>query len=602
MNKNAHVNLRALKLIHSFCRRWIFLLNADIIFGAVSPYYNIILSSMLLNEIVGSRNKRTLIILICVLIAGNFIISVTKNILGKFLNQAVYEREKNEARILGAKNMKIDYRTIESTDYRQLRRRVDENGNLNGQGKYALLNILTGLEYNIFTLAIAAYLFTDMIVHILSDGFEPMFLMFIALIAALSLANIFISKWRQKKEIYMSGKVGQGLVDENRYDGAIDSYHMGKDTRIYCQDKIILSMKEKYLLTDHFNNFRWMFRKVFRYSFIVNGGSHLLKFSIYLFIIYYIIHGKIEIGGLIKYVGFVEMFSSSISGIVTGKAGLKENTKYVSDYMKQFEYENTEKDMGEPINETEIEAIEFIHVSFHYPDSEKYIFNNLSFKIKAGQRTAIVGVNGSGKTTLIKLICRLYKPTAGEIRVNGRNIWDIQYEEYISRIAAVFQDFKLFSFSLGQNIALDIEYDREKADACLIKAGLNERFPERFNRLDTYLYKDFEEKGVEISGGEAQKIALARALYKDASLIILDEPTAALDPKAEYEIYTKFNEIVGSKTAIYISHRLSSCRFCDDIIVLDGGGIAQRGAHSTLVRDIYGKYYALWHAQAQYYS
>ena len=172
----------------------------------------------------------------------------------------------------------------------------------------------------------------------------------------------------------------------------------------------------------------------------------------------------------------------------------------------------------------------------------------------------------------------------------------------MSIFSIVFQDFKLLAFQLGQNVAASGDYDRTKAEACLKEAGFDKRLQSLPEGLDTYLYRGFEEKGVEISGGEAQKIALARALYKKSPIIILDEPTAALDPIAEYEVYSKFNEIIGEKTAIYISHRLSSCRFCDDIVVFDRGSVIQQGTHDELVADKEGKYYELWEAQAQYYQ
>lgn len=186
--------------------------------------------------------------------------------------------------------------------------------------------------------------------------------------------------------------------------------------------------------------------------------------------------------------------------------------------------------------------------------------------------------------------------------LNGIDIRKYDYDEYMSVFAVVFQDFKLFSYPLGENVAAKINYDPALAERCLIDSGFGERLQEMPNGLNTYLYKDFCKQGIEISGGEAQKIALARALYKNAPFIILDEPTAALDPMAEAEVYSSFDKIVGNKTAIYISHRLSSCRFCDHIAVFDNGQIVQRGSHEELVADISGKYHALWHAQAQYYD
>ncbi|MCL2285030.1 MAG: ABC transporter ATP-binding protein, partial [Firmicutes bacterium] len=222
----------------------------------------------------------------------------------------------------------------------------------------------------------------------------------------------------------------------------------------------------------------------------------------------------------------------------------------------------------------------------------------LSINFRIGQRLAVVGMNGSGKTTMIKLLCRLYDPTEGEITLNGIDIRKYRFHEYMAIFSVVFQDFGLFDFTLAQNVATSAKPDFARVTECLDKAGFDMKGME----LDSYLYKGYDENGIEISGGEAQKIALARALYKNAPFIVLDEPTAALDPIAEYEIYSKFNEIVGEKTAIYISHRLSSCRFCDDIAVFDKGKLVQRGSHDRLVADAKGKYHELWNAQAQYYA
>ena len=212
-----------------------------------------------------------------------------------------------------------------------------------------------------------------------------------------------------------------------------------------------------------------------------------------------------------------------------------------------------------------------------------------------------MGKNGCGKSTLVKLLCRLYDPTEGEITLNGIDIRKYKYEEYMELFSVVFQDSKLFSFSLAENVAADTEYDPERVTDCVIRAGLGDRLKTMENGIETCLYKDFDENGVEISGGEAQKLCLARAIYKGSPFIVLDEPTAALDPISEYDIYTKFNSIVGTRTAIYISHRLSSCRFCDDITVLDNGHIIERGSHEKLIAKG-GIYTAMWAAQAEYYK
>ncbi|WP_373761435.1 ABC transporter ATP-binding protein [Jeotgalibaca porci] len=247
-------------------------------------------------------------------------------------------------------------------------------------------------------------------------------------------------------------------------------------------------------------------------------------------------------------------------------------------------------------------TLEARNVSFAYPGSDEYVLKNVNLKLEVGEKLAIVGMNGSGKTTLIKLLCRLYDPTEGQILLNGIDIRKYDYQEYLRLLAVVFQDFQLYAFHLGENVAASKVVNEESAVGALEKAGFSERGRTLKDGLDTYLYKNYDESGIEVSGGEAQKIAMARAIYKKAPIVLLDEPTAALDPLSEFEMYTNFSEVVGNRSAIYISHRLSSVRFCDRIAVFEQGAIIQEGTHSELVQKQDGKYFELWHAQAQYYQ
>ncbi len=244
--------------------------------------------------------------------------------------------------------------------------------------------------------------------------------------------------------------------------------------------------------------------------------------------------------------------------------------------------------------------VEFDHVSFKYPGSEVYVIRDLSLKFEIGEKMAIVGRNGSGKTTFIKLLCRLYDVTEGCIKVNGIDIRKYDYAEYCDLFAVVFQDFQVFAFPLGENVAAGSDVDRERAVDALERAGVGERYRTLTDGLGTSVGKEFEENGVTFSGGEKQKIAIARAIYKNAPFVIMDEPTAALDPESECGVYAGFDKMVGNKTAIYISHRLASCRFCGDILVFDRGAVVQRGRHEELERQE-GLYRELWNAQAQYY-
>mgnify|MGYP004667810893 CR=1 FL=1 len=248
--------------------------------------------------------------------------------------------------------------------------------------------------------------------------------------------------------------------------------------------------------------------------------------------------------------------------------------------------------------------IEIKNVSKSYKNGVEAL-RNVSLTIADGEFCFIVGRSGSGKSTLVRLLTKELEPTEGEIFVNELALQHMKRRhvpKYRRRLGVVFQDFRLFAFPLGQNVAAGAEYDADRVRDCLAKAGFGERLDSLPDGLDTPLYKEYSKDGVEISGGEAQKIALARALYKNAPFIVLDEPTAVLDPVSECEVYSNFNRISGGKTAIYISHRLASCRFCDEILVFDGGSVVQHGTHEALLAESGGRYAELWAAQAQYYK
>lgn len=313
--------------------------------------------------------------------------------------------------------------------------------------------------------------------------------------------------------------------------------------------------------------------------------------------------GAFTIGTVTQYVQALTRVSDCISNVIYNIADMRINAPYIK---KVFDFMELPNKMYQGTLTTEKRSdrqydIEFRNVSFKYPTAETWALRNVNIKFKVGTRLAVVGENGSGKTTFIKLLCRLYDPQEGEILLNGIDIKKYNPSDYMDVFSVVFQDYFLLSQPIGENVGCAKDYNRQKAEQCLREAGFGERLDSLADGLDTYINKEYEPKGVQFSGGELQKIAIARALYKNAPFIILDEPTAALDPIAEAEIYKQFDEITGDRTAIYISHRLSSCRFCDEITVFEDGKIAEIGTHEGLIEHN-GKYKALWDAQAGYYG
>jgi len=343
-------------------------------------------------------------------------------------------------------------------------------------------------------------------------------------------------------------------------------------------------------------------RKINKIQLPVFIANSLLQIVSYLYVGLKAIFGFISIGSALKYINAYSNLVNGVSSIFYSYIEISIKAEYLSyfyDYIdiKNKQYQGTIPTEKRDDNEFEIE---FRDVSFKYPNTENYVLRHVNQKIKIGSKTAVVGKNGAGKTTFIKLLCRLYDPSEGQILLNGVDIRYYDYKDYVRLFSVVFQDFNLFSFSIGENVAGSSNYDENKVIDCLKRSGFEERLKTLPEGIHSNIFQHMD-KGVEISGGEAQKIAIARALYKDAPLVILDEPTSALDPLSEYEIYKHFDSMVQDKTSIYISHRMSSCRFCDNILVFDNGEIVEEGSHEKLLKNG-GLYSQLWQAQAQYYA
>ncbi|MFQ8702808.1 MAG: ABC transporter ATP-binding protein [Eisenbergiella sp.] len=330
--------------------------------------------------------------------------------------------------------------------------------------------------------------------------------------------------------------------------------------------------------------------------------ARLFNLLVYLSVGLKAVCGAFDVGNLLKYVQSVSQFGDGVSGLIQTVREMAQNIRYMEDYFAYQDMPNRTEAAELPVTEEirENYVFEFKHVTFTYPGAAAPSLQDVCCRCAKGEKIAAVGRNGSGKSTFIKLLCRLYDPQEGEILLNGTDIRQYRYDEYLALFSAVFQDYRIFAFELGENVAAETDYPEEKAVRALENAGFGERLKTLKDGLHTQLFKNFSEDGVELSGGESQKVAIARCLYKDAPFAVMDEPTAALDPVAEEDIYQRMNRFIGDKGAVYISHRLSSCRFCDRILVFEGGRLKEQGSHKELL-ELHGLYDRLWNAQAQYY-
>lgn len=402
----------------------------------------------------------------------------------------------------------------------------------------------------------------------------------------------------------------QEIIPVNRkygyYVNLCGSDRLQKDIRLYRMNKMLTDRVTKYNLEMN----TWMskyFKKQGAYLGlygVINDLQAALAYGyVAIRVISNLFGGRIGIGSFTMYVTAAINFSSSTAEFGNAVIGIIQMLGYLDPFMEFMSLPDEESACGSLEFSGDIESIEFRNVSFSYPGSDKEILHNISFNINKGEKISIVGLNGAGKTTLVKLICRLYHSNSGEIFINGHNIFEYSHGSYMKNIAAVFQDYKLFAFSIDENITCrDIDSDTDKTMKLIEEVGLKEKVESLPDGIHSLFGKAYDENGIEMSGGQSQKIAIARALYKDASLIILDEPTSALDPLAEAEIYENFNTMVGGKTAIYISHRMSSSVFCDKVLIIDAGKVADFDTHNNLMQKTDSLYYKMFNAQAVNYQ
>ena len=573
---------------------------------AVMPFINIWFTSKIIDLLDVGTSMSDLAVYIGLAVGINAVLFFINYFLGDIyfmFRSLMYNKELQN---ISAKLFKAEYQKLESSDFKELIHKHSE-----AQDRvFSSFVQFSWMMRDFISGAVTLIISVIIIIPLLKIGFtktgdtyfeSPVFLLTIFGAIAIMAVIILIVATQMNKAWFKAGDEYSRLDRIFYYFLNIFSdYNTGKEIRLYKEQNLIEHTATDKLLTDGEKLLKKASLHTAKSSSFVAILGALVGFGIYLFIGVKGLYGLFSIGSLVLYCG---SFMQIINGIMKMAVTFGKTAEMVPLVNYYFDIVNTKDDMTYGAKELDLSEkfeIEFKNVSFKYPNMESYALKNINIKINNGEHLAVVGRNGSGKTTFIKLMCRLYDVTDGEILINGINIKEYSKESIISLYSVVFQDFKIFSTTLAQNISTNEEYDKERLYDALDKANIKDRVLKMENKECTYLYKDLDKAGVEISGGEAQKLALARALYKDAPIVILDEPTAALDPIAEHEIYNRFNSFVENKTAIYISHRLSSCVFCDKIAVFDKSKLVESGTHQELL-TAGEKYFELWNAQAKYY-
>lgn len=577
---------------------------------AVSPLIPTYFTAKLIDELAGDKNIERLITYAILMTVITFAFMLINNFLNISLNKMYDAVNWLESKIFMEKIISLDFELLENKKFQDnvkaYKNAFASRGSVCTTIWYRITSIFSGFMSIIFSVILVREPIIQCLKIDNSNFITTIWPLVILIVTVGILASVMaiMGGKMQKDEAKLHLEINKNVGIYNYWMDFPQKYRNGKEIRVFGAKKLILRLSDK-----HFNNsticyFNAMGKARMKTLTINYVLQAIIMGAFFLFVAVKAYAGLFSVGDLAMFIGIATTISGSVSLIsqIPYLMGVECTT---IGYLKNVLETSPVKSVGKLHIEKHIDnkfEIEFKNVSFKYPGTENMILKNLSVKLTIGERLAIVGMNGSGKTTFIKLLCRLYDPTEGEILLNGIDIKKYNFAEYMGIFSVVFQDFKLFAVPLCQNVATSVNYNKERLWDSLSKAGIDERVKEMPLKEKTPLYKNFDDKGFEISGGEAQKLALARAFYKDAPFIILDEPTAALDPIAEYEIYERFNSFVGEKTAIYISHRLSSCRFCDKIGVFHDGELVQFGLHDALVSDDKGKYYELWNSQAQYYT
>lgn len=538
------------------------------------------------------ENKKGLGAIVAVTFAVTLIQIVSYSI-GNILWQKIQSKrlqiQRNFDIHLGRKVMELDYDLLEGPVGREKYQKAKNA--LSNEGVYAF----TGQYGKLFVTVLLIIIY-----GVVTVTLNPWMILILFALEALKIISVALEHKLIRKTKDPIARIDRRLNYVNRISR---DFSVAKDVRLYRMREYLINMS-KYFIGER----KFWTEKMYFYYFCTDMISLVLsvgiEIGIFAYLVYSMLHGNISKTALVLYVFTVTEFAAYLTQVGEVVVGNIQVNMEIANMREFLDIENKFKKYdGIPVPNADSYEIELKDVSFSYPQSDKIILSHINLTIRAGENLALVGVNGAGKTTFVKLICGLYRPVSGRILINGTDISEFNSADYYKKISAVFQEPRFLPCTVLENVSMlpEGESDRERFAACAESAGLLDKIESFSEKESTYLVKTVNENAVELSGGEMQKLLLARAIYKDAPILILDEPTAALDPIAENAVYLQYSEISRNKTSIYISHRLSSTRFCDRIVLLDNSEIAEIGTHDELMKQN-GKYAEMFRIQSKYYA
>lgn len=595
---------RALKDSFKISKSYYFILIAKAIFDGISPMVAIYYSQVIINQLAARDPYESILRTVIISLILGFIILVMSGVL-TFFDLYMHKNYISKIELLrNTKMIDMDYKYIENSDIIALRRKLAVFGFSSHYSIESLPQQIFLLVKSVITTGISILILSPIFISKTGTTLDsPLYILFFIVYLLLSYLSLrrYEEKMTAKMELFEERNYSVNLMI-NYVINTLYDVETGKEIRIYNLKKLFVDIIRKSIEAGE-GTFVSYLNKERNTSLISTVAAQLGSLFLILFVAFKIINGDLGPGFLVSSVTALNMLLSSLPSALITLTSINANTSAIDAHYEYMDLENQSDAGSLPIEkrldndyELKVESLDFA-----FPGNEELTLKDINIEFENGKSYAIVGENGSGKTTFIKLLTRLYTPKDGEIKLNDININNYKATEYYSLFNIVFQDFSLFSFRLGETVATSKTYDSEKVLKVLEESDFKKRLDTMTHGLDTILSKSYDPHGINLSGGEKQKLAIARAVYKDGPIYILDEPTSALDPISEFEVYEQFNNITQDKTSIFISHRLSSCRFCDEILVFDHGSIVEKGNHETLIKQD-GQYKRLWDAQAQYYQ